>query len=284
VTGAVDVVASLVGGGACRVGQACSVLGTSLLNTLILDAPSLEPTETGVQAWMPDGGWARSLINTSGTLSIEWMLNTLASEERRIAHETGQDVYRLLEQTAASSPLGAHGLVFLPYLNTTGINSPFVDPNARGQFFGLSLEHTHADLIRAVYEGVALAMCDCYRAMNQPMDEIILVGGGARSAFWAQMFADATGVRITVPSGSEYGARGAAILAGVGAGIFRSVGDAVDQMVRPSAAYLPNARHHAAYQMLYSLYSALSRSAPPNWARWREAYDYLTSANKGTAS
>ncbi|MBW4438906.1 MAG: carbohydrate kinase [Pleurocapsa minor GSE-CHR-MK-17-07R] len=275
VAGAVDVVASLVGGGACRPGQACSVLGTSLLNTLILEAPSLVPTETGVQAWMPDGGWARSLINTSGTLSIDWMVSTLAGEERRIAAETGQNVYSLIEATVSASPLGARGLVFLPYLNTTGINSPFVDPNARGQFFGLSLEHTRADLIRAVYEGVALAMTDCYRAMEQPVEEIILVGGGARSAFWAQMFADATGARITIPSGSEYGARGAALLAGVGAGRFASVEQAVGRMVRPSATYEPNAAHHEAYQVLYGLYSELSRSARPNWARWRPVYEYF---------
>jgi sugar (pentulose or hexulose) kinase len=273
--GAVDVVASLVGGGACRPGQACSVLGTSLLNTLILDRPSLVPAETGVQAWMPDGGWARSLINTSGTLSIDWMVTTLAGEEKRIAAETGQNVYSLIESLVATSPAGAHGLVFLPYLNTTGINSPFVDPNARGQFFGLSLEHTRADLMRAVYEGVALAMADCYRAIGQPLDEITLVGGGARSAFWAQMFANATGARIVIPSGSEYGARGAALLAGVGAGVFADVEAAVGAMVRPSIAYTPDPRQHAAYRVLYGLYSELSRSAPPNWARWRTVYEYF---------
>jgi sugar (pentulose or hexulose) kinase len=275
--GAVDVVASLLGGGSHRPGQASSVLGTSLLNTLVLDAPSLKPAETGVQAWLPDGGWARSLINTSGTLAIDWMIDALTGDERRIAADTGESIFALIERTAASAPVGAHGLVFLPYLNTTGINSPFVDPNARAQFFGLSLEHTRADLIRAVYEGVALAMLDCYRATGQPLERITLVGGGARSAFWAQMFADTTGAHIQVPSGSEYGARGAALLAGIGAGVFPSLTDAVAHMVQPSATFAPDAQRHAAYQQVYALYSALSRGAPPFWAQWRATYDGLRS-------
>ena len=274
VAGAVDVVSSLLGGGAYRPGQACSVLGTSLLNTLVLDAPSFDPPDTGVQACMPDGRWARSLVNTSGTMSIAWMLEVLATEERRMAAETGADVYALLERTVQESPPGARGLLFLPYLNTSGIVSPFANADARGQFFGLSIEHKRPDMMRAVYEGVALALRDCYQAMHQPVDEVILVGGGARSAFWAQMFADAAGKRIIVPSGAEFGARGAAILAGVGAGVFGSVGDAVSAMVQPDAVYEPGPAAPV-YELLYALYQALYSSAPPLWARWRAVYDNL---------
>jgi len=276
-TGAVDVVSSLLGGGAHRHGQACSVLGTSLLNTLVLDAPSFDPPDTGVQACMPDGLWARSLVNTSGTLSINWMLDVLAADERHEAASTGADVYALLERTAQESPPGAHGLVFLPYLNTSGIISPFANADARGQFFGLSIEHKRSDLMRAVYEGVALAMRDCYQAMNQQVDEVILVGGGARSAFWAQMFADAAGKRIIVPSGAEFGARGAAILAGTGAGVFTGLGEAIAQMVQPDAVYEPGPAAPI-YDTLYELYHTLYSSAPPLWAQWRTVYDRLKQA------
>ena len=272
VAGAVDVVSSLLGGGAVRPGQACSVLGTSLLNTLVLDAPSFDPPDTGVQACMPDGRWGRSLVNTSGTLSITWMLDVLAGEERRKAAETGQDVFSLIEQTVRQSPPGARGLVFLPYLNTSGIVSPVANADARGQFFGLSIEHSRADLMRAVYEGVALALRDCYAAMKQPVEEVILVGGGARSAFWAQMFADAAGKRIVVPNGAEFGARGAAILAGVGAGVFGSVADAASAMVRPDAIYEPGPAAPV-YAALYELYRALYTAAPPLWAQWRRVYE-----------
>lgn len=272
--GAVDVVSSLLGGGAHRPGQACSVLGTSLLNTLILGAPSFDPPDTGVQTCIPGGGWARSLVNTSGTMSIGWMLDVLASDERRVAAETGAEIYTLLEQTIQESPPGARGLLFLPYLNTSGIISPFADVNARGQFFGLSIEHKRADVMRAIYEGVALAMRDCYQAILQQVDEVILVGGGARSAFWAQMFADAAGKRIIVPHGAEFGARGAAILAGVGAGVFADIGDAAVQMVQPEAVYEPGPAAPF-YDHLYELYRALYTSAPPLWALWRKVYDHL---------
>ena len=275
VAGAVDaVVSSLLGGGAHRPGQACSVLGTSLLNTLVLDAPSFDPPDTGVQACMPDGLWARSLVNTSGTMSIDWMIEVFAAEERRAAVETGVDVYALIERTIQGSPPGAHGLVFLPYLNTSGIVSPFANANARGQFFGLSIEHKRPDLMRAVYEGVALAMRDCYSAMHQPVDEVILVGGGARSAFWAQMFSDAVGKRIIVPNGTEFGARGAAMLAGVGAGLFANVDEASAAMVQPEAVYTPGPAA-SVYAFLYDLYHELYTSAPPLWAQWRSVDDQL---------
>ena len=222
VAGAVDVVASALGGGAYRPGQACSTLGTSFLNTLVSDAPSFEPVGTGVQACMPEGRWGRSLVNTTGTMGIEWMVKTLAEPERQQAAATGQSVYDLIEAQVSQVPVGSRGVMFLPYLNTAGVISPFVDPHARGQFFGLSLEHTRFDLMRAVYEGIALAMRDCYAGVEGHVAEVTLVGGGARSAFWAQMFADASGKRIDVPGGTEFGARGAAILAGVGVGAFPS--------------------------------------------------------------
>nr|MCU0515080.1 FGGY-family carbohydrate kinase [Anaerolineae bacterium] len=265
VAGAVDVVASLIGGGAYRVGQACTILGTSMLNTFISAAPSLAPRETGVQAALPGGLFARSLVNTSGTMCIDWLLKTLAGEETRQAAEQGRSVYDLVEDTVQSAPPGARGLIFLPYLNNGGIVSPFADASARGQFFGLSVEHTRADLLRAVYEGVALAMRDCYEVSGQPLEEILLVGGGARSAFWAQLFADVTGRRIVIPAGSEFGARGAALLAGVGAGVYPSLAAAVQRAVHEGHTFVPRPHLTRVYDALYPLYCQLYRTARESW-------------------
>lgn len=263
--GAVDVVSSLIGGGVYRAGQACSVLGTSFLNTLVSDAPSFDPPDVGVQACMPEGRYARSLVNTSGTLSMDWMLKTLAADEVQSARESGADVFVRIEAAVRDVPIGARGLVFLPYLNTAGIISPFALPSARGLFFGLSIEHGRAEMMRAVYEGTALAMKDCFAVMNQPVEETVLVGGGARSAFWAQMFADATGKRILVPEGSEFGARGAAILAAVGAGLFDGLAAAIGAMVRVAHLYTPDAARAAVYEQLYELYRHLYLNAREAW-------------------
>jgi sugar (pentulose or hexulose) kinase len=275
VAGAVDVVASALGGGVYRPGQACAILGTSFLNSLIVSEPSFTPVESGVEAAMPAGGWIRSVVNTSGTINIDWLVDHLAGEERALAEKTGRSIYDHIEETVAVVPPGANGLTYLPYLNTAGIISPFADPNARGLFFGLSLENTRADMMRAIYEGTALAMRDCFDAIGQPVDEVILVGGGARSAFWSQMFADATGKRIVIPEGTEFGARGGAILAGVGTGVFTSFDEAVSATVRPARVYTPNPEAARIYEAVYELYCHLYNNAREGWHLRRKILDDL---------
>jgi sugar (pentulose or hexulose) kinase len=259
VAGAVDVVASLIGGGVIKAGQAGSVLGTSFLNSLVSTRPTFQPENTGVQTCMPDGLWVRSLVNTTGTLAIEWVLETIA------VNITGEKRYDTLAALAQSAPVGSRGLVFLPYLSTAGIISPFAFATARGQFFGLSTEHGRTEMIRAVYEGLALAMRDCYSVMEQKVESVVVVGGGARSHFLMQLFADVTGKHIIVTNGTEFGARGVALLAGVGAGVFESLGQAVKECVRVTRSYEPNLENTKAYTELYKLYRHLYQNATEAW-------------------
>lgn len=275
VAGAVDVVASTLGGGVYRPGQACAILGTSFLNNLVTSEPTLTPLESGVQTAMPEGAWVRSVVNTSGTINIDWLVDNFAAEERALAERSGRSLYDHIEETVAAVPPGSNGLVYLPYLNTAGIISPFADPNARGMFFGMSMDTTRADLMRAVYEGTALAMRDCFDAIGQPVEEVILVGGGARSAFWSQMFADAAGKRIIIPEGTEFGARGAAILAGVGTGIFASFDEAMTATVRPARVYTPNPDATRVYNAVYELYCHLYNNAREGWRLRRKIIDNL---------
>ncbi len=274
VAGAVDVVASALGGGAQAAGQAVAILGTSFLNSLVTAEPAFVPVESGVQAVMPGGGWLRSVVNTSGTINIDWLVEQLATDERRAAEVAGDSVYARIEAVIGAVPPGANGVVYLPYLNTAGIVSPFAEPNARGQFFGLAMTTTRADLMRAVYEGTALAMRDCFDAIGQPVAEVVLVGGGARSAFWAQMFADATNRRIVITEGSEFGARGAAILAGVGTGVFPSFAEAVARTVRPARVFTPDADAARMYAAVYPLYQHLYRTAREAWAMRHGIFGY----------
>lgn len=269
VAGAVDVVASLIGGGVIKAGQAGSVLGTSFLNSLVSTQPIFQPENTGVQTCMPDGLWVHSLVNTTGTLAIEWMLETIAKDI------TGENRYDTLAEIAQSAPVGSRGLVFLPYLSTAGIISPFANAMARGQFFGLSTEHGRAEMIRAVYEGLALAMRDCYSVMEQKVESVVVVGGGARSHFLMQLFADVTGKQILVTNGTEFGARGVALLAGVGAGIFESLEQAVQVCVRIERNYEPNLKHTNAYTELYKLYRHLYQNAAEAWSLRQNILSHL---------
>jgi sugar (pentulose or hexulose) kinase len=139
-------------------------------------------------------------------------------------------------------------------------------------FFGLAMTTTRADLMRAVYEGTALAMRDCFDAIGQPVEEVVLVGGGARSAFWTQLFANATDRRIIVTEGTEFGARGAAILAGVGTGVFPSFAEAIARTVRPARAYTPQPEAAQTYAALFPLYQHLYRTARTGWAMRQQVY------------
>jgi sugar (pentulose or hexulose) kinase len=269
IAGAVDVIASLIGGGVVKAGQAGSVLGTSFLNSLVSTQPTFQPGNTGVQTCMPDGLWVRSLVNTTGTLAIEWMLETIAQDV------TGENRYDTLSGLAQSSPVGSRGLIFLPYLSTAGIISPFANAQARGQFFGLSTEHGRAEMIRAVYEGLALAMRDCYSVMEQNVKSVVVVGGGARSQFLMQLFADVTGKQILVTNGTEFGARGVALLAGVGAGIFESLEQAVKECVRIERSYEPNLENTNVYTELYKLYRHLYQHATDAWSLRQEILSHL---------
>src|SRR5690606_38723965 len=138
-----------------------------------------------------------------------------------MGRETGKDPYEFITAEADGIPVGAEGLIFLPYL--TGERTPHKDPDAKGAFIGLSLRHTNAHMTRAVLEGVAYGMRDSreiMRGMGVAVSEVRMSGGGARSAFWRQMMADtgaAPMVTINVDEGPAYGA---AILASVAAGMY----------------------------------------------------------------
>ncbi len=265
VAGLVDVAASTLGAGAYRPGQACTIVGTSFLNNFITPEPSFEPFGVGVQTRAGGAGWVRSMINTSGTLNLEWFIEQFCATEKQAEEAAGRSIYDWAEREAASIPIGSGGIIYHPYLNTTGVLSPFLNPAARAQFFGISAEHTRAHMLRAVYEGVALAMLDCYRQIPVEIDEWYIAGGGKRSRFWTQMFANATGRAILVPAGEELGARGVAILAGVACGVYASVEDAMQQVIRIERRHEPDPEANTAYRALYELYRHIYQQLFDAW-------------------
>ena len=265
VAGLVDVAASTIGAGAYRPGQACTIVGTSFLNNFVLEAPAFEPVGVGVQTRSGGQGWVRSLVNTAGTMNLEWFIQQFCAAERASEEAAGRSIYQWAETTASAIPIGCEGVLYHPYLNTTGVISPFLNPVARAQFFGISVEHTRAHLLRAVYEGTALAMLDRYLQVDVEVDEWYMAGGGKRSPFWTQMFADATGRTILVPQGEELGARGVAILAGVACGAYSSIEDAMRQVIHVSREHQPNAEAHEKYQRIYALYRHIYEHVMDDW-------------------
>jgi sugar (pentulose or hexulose) kinase len=253
-----------LGVGAVEPGSACSILGTHSINGIILDHPTFEPADVGLLFTIPERRWMRALTNVAGTTNLDWFITEFCALEQSQS-ATSTALFERLETLVGHSAPGARGVLYHPYLSAVGIMAPFHEPSARAQFVGLTREHTKPDLLRAVYEGVALAIRDCYTAMGASVREIRLSGGGARSSIWGQIIADTVSAPVVVPKGSEFGTRGAAILAGVGIGWFDSIVDAAATAIQIDRVYEPNTDLKALYDENYALYGALRDSMRPIW-------------------
>ena len=251
--GAGDVPSSAVGAGVVVAGRACTVLGTTCLNGVAVAAPVFEPRDAGLLFCLPGGMWLRTMVNVAGTTNLDWALARLLVGG-----------FAEAERLAAGVAPGAEGVIYLPYLASVGVISPFVEPAARADFFGLTDRHETAHLLRAVYEGIACSIRDCYAALPVAVSEIRLTGGGSQSRFLAQMIADVSGLRVVVPEGAQFGAKGAALLAGVAVGLFTDVA-ATQACVRAARVHEPNQAAHRRYGAVFAGYRELRRALLPVW-------------------
>lgn len=143
-----------------------------------------------------------------------------------------------------------------------GERTPHLDPDCRGVFFGLSAIHTQDDMLRAVMEGVGYSLTDCQdilRDMGIVVQEMMACGGGGRSQLWRQMLADMYNCEVKTVSSKEGPALGAAILAGVGAGLFKSVVTACRDFIDTNTYCQPDPTAHAYYEKGHALYQKLYR-------------------------
>ncbi|MCC7446446.1 MAG: carbohydrate kinase [Anaerolineae bacterium] len=264
VAGAGDVPANVLGIGAVEPGIALTVLGTNCQSGMVFDHPVFEPADVGLLFYIPGQRWYRALMNVAGTTNLDWFIDQFYAAERDVASSRAE-LFATLEQIASQSEPGARGIIYHPYLSTVGVIAPFVEPAARAQFFGLTVQHRRADLLRAVYEGVALAIRDCYTALNTPIREIRFAGGGSRSPLWCQIVADCLGARVVIPEGGELGAKGAALLAGVGIGQFPSIIEASKSAFRVTRSYEPNLDLKPRYDAIYKVYRMLRDDVRSAW-------------------
>jgi xylulokinase len=245
-----DQAAQSVGVGAVQEGIVALTLGTSGVVFASTDQPFIEP-EGRLHAFchaVPDR-WHLMGVMLSAAGSLRWYRDTLAP---------GLDYDTLLEPAGAIAP-GAEGLLFLPYL--TGERTPHPDPLARGAFIGLTVRHTMAHMTRAVLEGVAFGLRDGFELMKgaglSNVNQVRVSGGGARSAIWRQILADVLGNELVTINTTEGAAYGAALLAGVGAGIWSDVDAACATAIRITGHTTPQSDAVQHYDRVYAQYRQL---------------------------
>ena len=267
--GAGDNMAAAIGTGVAESGRAFTTIGTSGVVFAHSDTVRIDP-EGRVHTFCAavPGAYTNMSCTLAAGLSLKWYRDQFCQAEREAAAQMGVEPYELMNREAAQSPVGANRLLFLPYL--MGERSPLLDANARGAFIGLSAIHTRRDLLRAVMEGVIYSQrqnLDILRGMGVKPASMLACGGGARSPFWRQMMADVFGLPVQTVQAPESPALGAAILAGVAAGVYPDVPSASAALVRPGEALLPDAERSAAYEPYYRLYESLYPALKPACGR-----------------
>jgi sugar (pentulose or hexulose) kinase len=225
-----------------------------------------EPAGIGVTVAHTATTWLRNLGISCATPSLDWFLREFGDSYRaQAAQRKDQSLYDVLDETISRVPAGSEGIIFHAYLSPCGERAPFARTSARGSFNGLTETHGRDHMLRALYEGVAFGMRDSLEAIPVKTATVRLGGGGARSPVWAQMFADVLGRTVLVPEGTEFGARGAVMSAGVGAGIYASFQDAAERAVRVGRVYQPNENHRRLYDRMFGIYRELRVSASQSW-------------------
>jgi sugar (pentulose or hexulose) kinase len=211
---------------------------------------------------VPNSFVVEASMFTTGSV-LKWFRDNLGAEERTIADDRGVNPYEVITEEADRIPAGSEGVIHIPHF--VGAGAPNWNPHSRGIFAGLALGHTRAHIIRAILEGVSYEIrtnIEVMRELGLPSREVRVTGGSARSETWMQIQANILRTPVIRTQMEEATAVGVAILAFKGIGVFKSVTQAAEEMIKTLPPLTPTKETHEIYQKGYAkfqeLYSAIS--------------------------
>jgi xylulokinase len=243
VCGSNDTTVELFGAGAVKAGEGAVKLATAGVTYQVADGPLVRPP-VSCYPHIVDGLY----YTATG-------INSCASAHRWLRDQFfAADGFEGMDLLAADIEAGSQGLLFHPYLQ--GERAPHWDPMLRADFVGVTMQHTRGHFARALYEGIAYAICDAMtvaEGLGMRYDTIRLIGGGARSATWRQIMADVLGRTIHLPVNGD-ASFGAAVLAGIGIGTFSDPADALARCARTIATHEPDSSTHDRYSEFFEVY------------------------------
>ena len=244
-----------VGAGSIAPGQTYCCMGTSAWITTTSEKPIFdEQMRTVTWAHVIPGLYAPNGTMQYAGGAYNWMKNTICKMECYDAKVNGTSPYEYMNAQIAESPVGANGIIFLPYM--LGERAPRWDVDAKGAFIGLKPENTRGDVLRSVLEGVTMNLSIILEALRSQIDinELMILGGGAKGEVWRQMMADIYNAKITVPTLlEEAGSMGAAVIGGVGAGMYKDF-TAIDKFLELNSVNEPNLANVTAYEPVKELF------------------------------
>jgi xylulokinase len=248
--------------GAFAPGVILDVIGTWEMLVTTIDKPllvnSLCNAGAVIDSHVVNGKWAILAASVAGDMT-EWFKSQFTYEEVKQANDEQKNEWHYIVKNASASPAGANGVLFLPHMS--GSSGPVVDPLSTGAFVGLTNSHTKADMFRALIEGINLQFKDILDNlegnMDKAPDKIIAIGGPTRNDLWMQTKADISGKTVEIPDVAEPVTLGAAMLAGIGSGVYDDLPQAYEAVRKKTRTVEPNEKEHSKYIELYQKYKKL---------------------------
>ncbi len=266
--GYIDVVATGIGVGAVNENEVCSILGTSCVNEYVSTSFN---TFDGNASYLKhaDVNKHYCLIGTmSGMPNMDWILENIFGDLFREYGKT-RKFYDIVEEGLKDTEVGAHGVIYHPYIR--GERSPFLNVHARASFFGIAENDDRWNMLRALYEGIAYSIKDCFQSYVP--EHLFLTGGGTNSPILVQVIADCINVSVTVPKCKEVGAKGAAISAAIACGLFEDMFEASEKFKGEYVTVEPIKENTLIYNEYFKLYKMLQEGYFKTW-------DYRASIRK----
>ena len=257
VAGGLDAACGTLGTGVVHSGETQEQGGQAGGMSICIDTYKADPRmilsfHVVPDCWLLQGG------TTGGGGVMRWLEREFADFEREEGKRVGKSSLQLFNEIAEKVAPGSDGLVFLPYMS--GERSPIWDPDAKGVFYGLDFSKTKGHFVRAAMEGVALSLkhnLDVAKEAGAEVSVLRAMGGSANSLLWTQIKSDVTGKPIVVPSSDTATTLGAAILAGVGIGMYKDFEEAVELTVENKRFHEPNPDNYKVYEKNYEIYLEL---------------------------
>jgi len=248
--GALDQMAGMIGVGNIKEGIVSETTGTVLAICTMVDKPLVNKYKIPCHYNAVKNTYILLSICESGGISLEWFKNNFYDDKN----------YSYINREIEKIAPGSNGLIFLPYL--TGVNSPELDPNAKGVFYGINISHNRAHFARSIMEGIAYLIrknLDYLKKLNINTNKLISLGGGSKSNVWNQIKADVIGKNIIVTGQDEPALLGAAIMAAVKLGLYKDINDAVNSLIKTKKVYCPlnNRVYEKQYRTFLDLYNRL---------------------------
>lgn len=258
--GNLDTNSCAIGGGASEIGTQLLIMGTAGVSIFVTDKDKLDPNGRITVRTNPGfGNWQNYIMTNTGASAFRWFRDQLCSYEVATGKLLNMDPYDLITKNADNSVPGANGVIALTCIQ--GSHTRIKNENARGSFFGINLGTTKADIAESILEGICFEMKDILSMNVELSDEIKhirLCGGVSKSSKWCQMFADILEAPVELTDVTELGAFGAAMCAGIGAGVFKDCKDAVNKCVKVTKVFKPNEQVISEYRKAFKKWEEYS--------------------------